>query len=279
MQPSRKPSRGRHVRLRVVALLAAGLYLGVVAVFMALENALIYHPAGPDDWYPPPPGVRDVEFTSAAGDRIHGWWLAGEPNGGAVLYSHGNAGNLSYRGEASREWVRQTGCSVLIYDYPGYGRSTGRPGEAGCYAAGRAALDWLVSANGVPAERVILFGKSLGGGVAVQLATERPHRALVLSRAFTSLPEVGAELFPWVPVRWVMRTRFDNVTKLRDCRRPVFLHHGRRDTLVAPAHAQRLLAAAPEPKELVLDDGDHNSPFAPEFWVRLRDFLNRHASD
>jgi len=270
---------GRWSRLRVTVLFAVGSYLGVVAMFMGLESALVFRPAGPADWYSPPPGVRDVAVTSAGGDRIHGWWLSGGTGRGAVLYAHGNAGNLSYRGAACQEWVQQTGCSVLIFDYPGYGRSTGRPSEAGCYAAGRAALDWLVVDQGVPPERIIFFGKSLGGAIAIQLATERPHRALILSRAFASLPDVGAELFPWLPVRWVLRTRFDNESKLRHCHRPVFIHHGRGDTLVRPSHAERLFAAAAEPKELLFDDGDHESAYTPDFWTRIRAFLDRFAPD
>lgn len=266
-------------RIRLALAIAAVTYLGVIAAYMLFENSLVFHPASPAAWYTKPAGVLDVQFASDAGDTIHAWWFPGQPGRSAVLYSHGNAGNLSYRGVACQEWVRETGCSVLIYDYPGYGRSTGRPSEAGCYSAGRAALAWLLHEQRLSPERVILFGKSLGGGVAVELARGQPYRALVLARSFTSLPDIGAELFPWLPVRWMVRSQFDNLAKLRECRGPVFIHHGRSDTLIPPIHSERLFAAALEPKELVFDDGGHESAFTSEFWVRLRDFLSRHAPD
>jgi len=131
-------------RARRAVLLLGGVYLGVFLVLLALERWLIFRPSPAADWVDPPPGLHaeDVWLAPAGGDRVHAWWCppeGWEPSRGAVLYAHGNAGNLSHRGESVRRWQERVGSGVLIFDYPGYGKSTGRPSEAGCYATADAA--------------------------------------------------------------------------------------------------------------------------------------------
>src|SRR5262249_23613263 len=145
---------------------------------------------------------------------------------GTVLYCHGNAGNLSHRGEGVLRWHQLLGQSVLIFDYPGYGRSEGKPSEAGCYAAADAAYAWLTETKKVLPQDLLIYAGSLGGGVAVALASRRPHRALVLVGTFTSIPDMAQRQFPWLPARWLVRNRFDNLGKIGRCTRPVFLAHG-----------------------------------------------------
>src|SRR5262249_11571951 len=145
--------------------------------------------------------LQDVELHTADGTAIHARWRPHPASRGALLYCHGNAGNLEKRGWAVRELGEALGESVLIFDYPGYGRSGGEPGEAGCYAAADAAYEWLVRDCGVRAEDILLYGESLGGGVAVDLASRRPHLALILVRTFTSVPDVAQGQFGWLPVR------------------------------------------------------------------------------
>jgi fermentation-respiration switch protein FrsA (DUF1100 family) len=273
----KKPPRPWWFRVGRVSLVG---YVGVILMLLALENSLVYHPVrASDEWVPAPdPRTQDVELVSSARARIHAWWLPhGRPRG-ALLYCHGNAGNLSHRGEAVMEWHRGLELSVLIFDYPGYGRSGGKPSEAGCYAAGDAAYDWLTKQAGVPAEEVILYGGSLGGGVAVDLASRRPHRALVLCAAFSSLPELAQELYPWLPARWLVRNRFDNLAKIARCHRPVFIAHGDCDTLIDGAHAERLFAAANEPKRYFVMEGHGHYESADEpFFAALRQFLDENA--
>jgi fermentation-respiration switch protein FrsA (DUF1100 family) len=255
--------------------MGAACYAGVIVVLMALENSLVYHPVmASQDWaLPPNSRVRDVELHTSDGTLIHAWWCPVEGARGAVLYCHGNAGNLSHRAESIAAINRVVGEAVLIFDYPGYGKSGGRPSEAGCYAAAEAAYDWLVERQKIPPERIVLYGGSLGGGVAVDLASRRPHRALVLVKTFTSLPDVGRKQFPWLPVRWLMRNRFDNLAKIGHCRRPVFITHGTADRVVPYELGRRLFAAANEPKEFLhIDGGDHNE-MSPDFYVAVRQFL------
>ena len=137
-----------------------------------------------------------------------------------MLFCHGKGANLSHQ-QHNIEVLRQTlSESVLVFDYPGFGRSEGQPNEAGCYAAADAAYEWL--AQRVPAQRIVLFGESLGGGVATDLAVRQPHGALVLVKTFSSLPEVAQHRFPVVPALWMVRNRFDNLAKIGKCSSPIF---------------------------------------------------------
>jgi fermentation-respiration switch protein FrsA (DUF1100 family) len=163
---------------------------------------------------------------------------------------------------------------VLIFDYPGYGRSTGKPSESGCYAAADAAYDWLVHEKGVAPEKIVLHGGSLGGGVAVELATRRRYRALILVGTFTSIPDMAAQLYPWLPARWFIRNRFESLNKIARTEGRVFIAHGTADSFIPFAMAEQLFAAAPEPKAfLPLVGHDHNDGAGPELYPALVRFL------
>jgi fermentation-respiration switch protein FrsA (DUF1100 family) len=270
-----RPRTWRQTALRWVLFLAL-VWVGVVVVMAWLENSLVYHPV-PELVPPPAADVEDVWFTSADGTKLHGWWLPGEPTAGAVLVSHGNGGNLSHRGRLGADLRQWLGRPVLLFDYPGYGKCDGSPSEAGCYAAGDAAYRWLTDEKGVPAGRIVLFGESLGGGVATELATRHDHEALVLAKAFTSMPAVAKGIYPWLPTHTFMANRYDNLSKLSRVTKPVFVAHGTDDTLVPFAHAERLFAAANGPKELFrLEGHDHNAWLPSEFHSALKKFLDRH---
>jgi fermentation-respiration switch protein FrsA (DUF1100 family) len=254
----------------------------VVLVLLLLENWLLFRPVRADeDWLPPPNArVQDVELPGANGTRLHSWWCpteSWEPSQGAVLYCHGNAGNISHRGQGVARWQQPPlEQAVLLVGYPGYGRSEGRPSEAGCYGAAHAAYDWLVEEQKVPPERILLYGGSLGGGVAVELASQRPHRGLVLVGTFTSVPEMAQTLYPWLPARWLVRTQFNNLARIKLCTRPVFIAHGTHDSLVPFSQAERLAEAANEPKQFFPMEGyDHNHTPGSDFYTALADFLQR----
>jgi fermentation-respiration switch protein FrsA (DUF1100 family) len=264
--PSWRRQLFRGVRVLVIA------YLGVILVFLLLERWLVYHPARAEtDWVPPPSKlIENVELTTASGVKIHAWWLPGKT--GAALYCCGNGGNLSYRGDSVMALHRELDVGVLIFDYPGYGRSEGSPSETGCYEAADTAYAWLRSK--VPPDQIVLFGESLGGGVAVDLASRKPHRALILTKTYTSLPDVGQSLYPWLPVRWLMRNRFDSLSKIKGCTQPVVVCHGTADSLIPFEQGERLFAAANEPKLFVpIPGGDHNTPLPATFLPAVRRFL------
>ncbi|GIW83019.1 MAG: alpha/beta hydrolase [Gemmatales bacterium] len=269
-------------------LRAAGMlfvvYWTVFALLLLLENKLLFHPVrASDDWVDPTLvglPAEDVAFFCQDGTQIHAWWCpdGGDASAGAVLHCHGNAGNLSHRVYQIKDWQKFISLPVLIFDYPGYGKSGGKVGEAGCYAAAEAAFDWLTTTKRIAAEKIILYGDSLGGAVAVQLARTRPHRALVLNRTFTSIPDVAQHLYPFFPARWFIRNRFDCAAKIGECHRPVFIAHGDADRLVPFALGEQLYEKANEPKEFfVMAGADHNDPVPPEFYGHLREFLEKHA--
>jgi fermentation-respiration switch protein FrsA (DUF1100 family) len=263
---------------KLIGTLALG-YVGILLMLMFFENWLIFRGVQAKDAWDAPPNsrVQDVYLPTAGGTRIHAWWCPTEnwqPSQGALLYAHGNAGNLSQRGEGVRRWQDLMNQAVLIFDYPGYGRSEGKPDEAGCYAAADAAYDWLCDNLRVSPERILLYGGSLGGAVATDLASRRPHRALVLVSAFTSMPDMAQEQYPWTPARWLVRSRFDNLAKIGKVKQPVFQAHGTADRLIPFAQGQRLFAAANERKCFFPMDGyDHNNSPGPDFYAALRKFL------
>jgi fermentation-respiration switch protein FrsA (DUF1100 family) len=246
-------------------------------VFLSLENRLVFHPTPPaEEWLSAvDPRTRDVWFTDTAGTKLHGWWLPPErPDAGAVLVAHGNGGNVTHRGRLAADLNRALGAGVLLFDYPGYGKSEGVPSEAGCYAAGDAAYRWLTDEAKVPAGRIVLMGESLGGGTAVELATRHDHRALALVFTFTSLPAAAKFHYPWLPTHTLMRTRFDNLSKIGRCCRPVFIAHGTADEVVPFRHGEQLYAAANEPKEFLRMPGvTHNLNLGDVLCVPLAKFL------
>jgi pimeloyl-ACP methyl ester carboxylesterase len=151
--------------------------------------------------------VEDIELVGVRGTSIHAWWATPphwQAAQGALLYCHGNAGNLSHRGESVRRWLAAFGVAVLIFDYPGYGKSQGVPTEEGCYAAAGAGYDWVTTVAQVEPEKLLLYGGSLGGAVAIDVASRRPNRALVLVSAFLSLADMARKQFPWLPTAWLV---------------------------------------------------------------------------
>lgn len=261
--------------LRVLAL----AYVGVCGVLMLLENSLVYRPTkASEGWQPAPlPDFQDVEFASADGQRIHGWWLPCGGAGQAILYCHGNAGNLSHRGGSMAKLRELLKMHVLIFDFPGYGKSEGRPSEEGCYRSADAAYAFLTDGKQIDPRGILIYGASLGGGVAVDLAARKPHRALVLVKTFTSAPEAAAAMYPWLPVRWLMRNRFDNLSKIKSCAGPIFIGHGTVDRLVPFAQGKRLYEAANEPKAFfTLEGADHNDSLPVEFFEALKGFLRKY---
>ena len=213
---------------------------------------------------------RDVELTAFDGVRLHAWHIPGKSQNN-VLFLHGNAGNISHRLE-KLAILHNLGVGVLILDYRGYGRSEGNPSEPGTYRDAEAAFTYLASSA-----NIILYGESLGTGVAIELAMHHRVRGVILEAPFTSVPDVGQELFPYLPIRLLARTRYDNLRKIPQLNAPLLILHSRDDEVFSFTHAQRLFAAAPEPKRLVELRGGHNDSFvvsAEVYTTALRQFLH-----
>lgn len=242
---------------------------------MLFENFLIYlpsrYPVG--DWdvagWERRTGCRfeDCWMTSADGVRLHGWLVRPPAGGGAdevsrptLLYLHGNAGNLSHRGAVGAMLARR-GMDVLLLDYRGYGRSGGKPAEQGLFEDARTAWRHLTIERGVPPQQIVLYGKSLGGGVAAQLASEVHPAGLLLQSTFTSIPDLAAFHYPFVP-RFLVRTQMATERIVARVGCPILIVHSRTDEIAPFAHAQRLHAAAPAGTRLfVIEGAGHNDTF------------------
>ncbi|MCU0771434.1 MAG: alpha/beta hydrolase [Verrucomicrobia bacterium] len=243
-----------------------GLLLLSLMFFRWFEQANVYHPtrafdARPEELRRP---YEDVRFKTSDGLTLHGWFFPCEPAfhpaGAVILFCHGNGGNISHRLPVY-EVLLETGASVFTFDYRGYGQSAGKPSEEGTYRDAQAALQWLET-RGFASTQVIVFGESLGGGIASELARRQPLGGVVLQSTFTSIPDVGAELFWWLPVRWLGSIEYDTRKKLPGIRAPLVIMHSREDGLIRFDHAERNFAAANEPKWLVELEGDHNFSLA-----------------
>ena len=226
----------------------------------SLARRFLYYPDRLPPEMPPPrwaAGAEEVWMKCDDGVSIHGLWWP-EPEGAPViLFLHGNAQEV-YSWSLVREELAPTACRMLLIDYHGYGKSGGKAHEAGLYLDGEAALRWLHE-RGVEDSGVVLFGKSLGGGVACEIAQNRPFKALVLESTFTSLASVARKLFPFIPRGVPLGEVYDSVSKLPRARCPVLVIHGDKDELILVEEGLRLFEAAPDPKELYLVPGaGHN---------------------
>jgi uncharacterized protein len=246
--------------------LGALLYGGSIAWLRANEAALVFQPEayGGRAAEPPAPGLRPEAVTvpSSDGARLSAWVLrAADPGGPWVLLCHGNAGNLSLpRRQRFYRDLTAAGLNVVAFDYRGYGASSDvPPTERGVYDDAEAAYRFLVDSLGAPPSRVVLYGHSLGGGVASHLAVTVPAAGLVLEGTFTSVPDLGGERYPLLPVRALARHRFDNADRVRRMPLPLLLLHARADGTVPFTHAERLAALAPAGTRLVDLAGDHDS--------------------
>ncbi|MBA4188432.1 MAG: alpha/beta hydrolase [Planctomycetaceae bacterium] len=281
MEQPAPPLRSRRNRFGRFVLRWTVFYLGMVLVLWFIERRLVFVPSSAAEAWEAPvaASTQEVTFPSADGTKIHAWWLpATNPAAGALLLAGGNGGNLSHRGQLAADLNRSLGCGVLVFDYPGYGKNDGKPTEASCYAAGEAAYKWLTDDAKVPTNRIILMGESLGGGTATELATRHDHRALVLLYTFTSLPAAAKYHYPFLPTHTVMRTRFDNLSKIGRVQRPVFIAHGTADSVVPFTHGEALFAAANSPKEFLWVEGaGHDMAVGQVMCDPLAKFLAKNA--
>jgi hypothetical protein len=269
-------------RLAKCCLLAGVVYVVSLLVLLALEDRLLFSGAVFAHWREPADSLRVREITvNSEADQIHAWFSAPEnwkPQLGAVLISHGNGNNLSSMGDCVARWRDRLGRAVLVYDYPGYGKSTGRPSEAGCYAAGVAALAWLIEDQRVSASEIILVGESLGGAIATELSTRHAVRLLVLHSAFTSFPDVAQVRMPWYPSRYLVHNQMKNLEKIRRVHCPVLITHGTADRTVPFSHGERLFTDANQPKEFIrMEGGGHYPPADAAFFDAVRQFLMKTA--
>ena len=244
--------------LAIVTLVASGLF----ALVVSQQRRLIYFPT-PGPLAPAAavlPNGRDVVLQTDDGIRLDAWYFPAGARGPAVLVCNGNGGNRALRADLAAA-LNRAGFSVLLFDYRGYGDNPGSPTEDGLAADARAAQAWLAQQPDVDPNRIVYFGESLGAAVAVGLAVERPPAAMVLRSPFTSLPDVGALHYPWLPVRRLLVDRYPSIERIATVQAPVLVIAGDRDDIVPASMSEQLYAAAAEPKRWLLVPGaGHNDP-------------------
>jgi len=254
--------------LRIVVALLVG-YLILVLLVRAMEPRLVYAPGPARRLTAPPPGLglkpELVRFNAEDGVALSGWVIRPPPDAADpfwILICHGNAGNLSEGGRAEHyTGLRDLGVGILAFDYRGYGESAGAPSERGVYLDAVAAYRLLHDVLGVPSDRIVIFGHSLGSAVAVELATRVKAVGLILDGALYSGVARGQEIYPWLPVRLIARNRFESDRKIAGLTLPKLFLHARADEVVPLEHGRRLYALAPEPKHFVELAGGHGDAF------------------
>ncbi len=228
-------------------LIAYGL---IVAALFLLQRQILFHPDAtpPDLARAAIPGLRSMTMTTADGLKLLAWYLPpASEDGFVVLHLHGNAGNIGHRAYRLGPLSR-LGWGVFLPEYRGFGGNPGAPSEAGLLLDARAALD-AVHALGIPPSRILLWGESLGSGLAIQLA-DQPVAAVLLEAPYTSITDLAVARFPFVPVRWLLRDRFNSLRFIASVQAPVLVMHGARDRIIPLAMGEAIYAAAHAPKEM-----------------------------
>ncbi len=245
-----------------ILLLIAGGYLIILLLMYLFQAAFIYFPTKNIVATPEELGLayEDVYLHTEDGFRLHGWYVPAGESRGSVLFFHGNAGNISGRLESIMIF-KNLGLDVLIFDYRGYGRSEGKPSEQGTYKDAIAAWRYLTEVQDKNPREVIFFGRSLGGGVAAWLASEVNAGGVVLESAFTSAVDLAAEIYPFIPVNWLMNIRYPSIDYLQQVEMPVLIAHSRGDEVIPYHHGEKLFEAAREPKYFMEMRGGHNDGF------------------
>jgi fermentation-respiration switch protein FrsA (DUF1100 family) len=243
----------------VILVTAAVGYAGFCLLVFLVQGRLVYFPGPPPTSTPEAHGLeyRELELATSDGVTVHGWYLPAENARGALLFCHGNAGNIEHRLYPARVF-HELGLAVLLFDYRGYGKSTGEPSEEGTYRDAEAAYDFL-AAEGFMPKGIVLYGESLGGGVAIELAGRRQVAGVAVESTFTSVTNLGAELYRWLPVRLLSRFRYDNAAKVASLGVPLLVAHSPDDELIPYSHGEAVFAAAAEPKIFLATGGGHNS--------------------
>lgn len=236
--------------LTVIFVAIAAIYIAMASYLFFFQRNILYvpdtHMASPQNY-----GLEtaiEKRITAADGTELVTWFLSGDPQTQTLLiYYHGNAGNLGGRYNKLRAF-NQTGMAVLALSYRGYGSSAGTPSEEGIYQDARAAIEYGKSL-GFEIENIVIYGESLGSGVAVQMATEYDVRAIALEAPYTSIAARGKERYPFIPIDLLLKDRFDSLSKIKSVTCPVLIFHGELDEVMPIHHGKRLLEAANLPKE------------------------------
>ncbi len=247
-----------------LTIMMALIYAALAALIFFVQPKLVYYPEIGRGIAETPHSsgliYESVEVETADGERLHGWFVPAPDAKATVLFFHGNAGNISHRIGYLSMFYR-LGYNTFIFDYRGYGESSGKPTEQGTYRDAVAAWQYITEKKAIPPADVVLFGESLGGAIASWLAAREIPGVLVLVSAFTSVPDMGAQLYPYLPIRRLSRFEYNTLEHLKDVTCPVFVAHSPQDEIVPFAQGRAIYEAARNPKQFLELQGGHNDGF------------------
>jgi len=261
-------------------------YCGWGLMLYLLQATFLYDPVRGVSDTPAKLGLdfEGVLFKTSDGLLLTGWYIPAEKSELTILFCQGNGGNVMHRLD-SINIFHNLGLNCFIFDYRGYGSSQGKPSEEGTYLDAAAAYKWLTGRKKVSPDNIVIFGRSLGGSIATQLAANVRSRALVIESAFTSYIDMGKRFFPYMPVRWFARFSYRTIHYVKYVRCPVMVIHSRDDKVVPFEFGLKLYEAAHEPKEFVEIVGSHNDGFLlskaayTKAWQNWLRFLKAHEAE
>lgn len=247
-----------------LAITVVFFYLVLVLLVYWGQSRLVYFPEIGREIVTTPDQIglayESIEISTTDHQTLHSWFVPAAENKGTILFFHGNAGNISHRLDYLFMFY-QLGYNTLIFDYRGYGQSSGKPSEYGTYQDAMAAWRYLTEVKEIAPSSIILFGESLGGAVAAWLAAREKPGMLVLASVFTSVPDLATQIYPFLPVRQIARFEYNTLENLRSVSCPVFVAHSPQDEIVPFTHGRDLFQIASEPKQFLTLQGGHNDGF------------------
>ena len=245
-----------------IVIVIAGVYVAFAGLVFIFQSSFVYYPESTFSANPSNIGFsfENVSFETTDGVKLSGWFIPCDGARGVILFCHGNAGNISHRLD-SIEIFHQLGLDIFIFDYRGYGQSEGKPSESGTYRDVEAAWQYLIKERQCMRDKIIIFGRSLGGAVAAWQTRNHKPGALIIESTFTSVPDLGAKVYPFLPVKLISRFKYDTEGYLEGVNCPVLIVHSPDDEMMPYKHGQRLFEAANEPKEFLKISGSHNEGF------------------
>lgn len=273
----RRSARPRRRAVRIFVIVAA-TYAAVCLLTGLFQTSLIYYPTREYEFVPTDVGLdyEELVLKTSDGESLSAWYVPVADSKGTVIFFHGNAGNMGHRVHTLAHFHR-LGVNVIIFDYRGFGESSGRPSENGTYADAEAVWKYVVETRGESPGRVVLFGRSLGGAVAIELAARHRPAGLVVESTFTSLADVAKIHYRWLPIRLLLRHRYASIEKIASIHCPKLFLHGADDQLIPIAIGRTLYGAAKEPKAFVETPGGHNESgftYSPKYVETMRSFLD-----
>lgn len=268
--------------LWVILITFASCYALLILLLLLSQEKLVYFPTSDQFGTPQDIGIayQDVELTTSDNVKIHAWWIPARNARGNILVCHGNAGNISYRLEKIDVFYK-LGLNVLILDYRGYGKSQGTPSEQGTYLDAQAAWQFLLD-KGIPPENIIIMGRSLGGAIAANLSYHKQPKVLILESTFTSVPELGQQVYPWLPVKYLARIQYNTRSIISQIKCPILIIHSREDDIIPFNNGEQLFQLAQEPKEFLEIKGSHNDGYIVSkraYVLKLRSFLDKYIGE